>query len=230
MSGKPDIVILSSDDEQKDEVPVFGDKTPSQLPKKRPAPQPAGGSAYAGFSPGAAAGAAAIARAAVDPDRVKVEKVEKDSQESDPPLVRTVLSALAVKKEKQAPLEEGGPKVVLSRSVGGSANAGISNAERRGIREDARAAVDASNGIPDQRALGGKPAPTVVKIEPGVGGSAVDHGETTEEIEPGVGGSAVDHGETTEESSDDDMPLKRPRAGVRHSHYGYGNPQRRGVR
>ena len=67
-------------------------------------------------------------------------------------------------------------------------------------RENARAAWDAGNGIPDG------PATTVVKSEPGAGGSA----NTVVKSEPGVGGSAVDQGETTDEWSDEE---ERPRAG-----------------
>merc|ERR1712070_388872 len=84
---KPKIVILLSGDEEGDEAPVFGGIKPtSQLPRKRPAQRAAGGSASVRFSPGHAAAAAAMARAA---EKVLV-KVEKDSQESDPPPVRTV--------------------------------------------------------------------------------------------------------------------------------------------
>lgn len=117
-------------------------------------------------------------------------------KKSNPPPVPVKLPGVAVKKEKPDPLE-GGPKVVLPGSAGGSANAGISNAG---------AAVEARwenfswyKKQHDLNLVAQKAAETA-----GAGGSAVDP------VQPKV--DPVDHGETTEESSEEDgRPLKRRR-------------------
>ena len=104
-------------------------------------------------------------------------KAEKEPT-PPPPKPMMVTSGLATLKRKKT-LD--GVKVVQSPS----SMAGDAAEARAKIREDARAGVNAADGIPDPRAPEGKSAPTVVKPEPRVGGSA----NTVVKPEPRVGGS-----------------------------------------
>ena len=154
-------------------------------------------------------------------------KAEKEPT-PPPPKPMMVTSGLATLKRKKT-LD--GVKVVQSPS----SMAGDAAEARAKIREDARAGVNAADGIPDPRAPEGKSAPTVVKPEPRVGGSGepenvpsyrrcslMRFGDSklvayplSMKPEPGVGGSAntvvkpeAGADEMTEESSEEEERLR----------------------